>query len=156
MDWWVSTQENSRHRHGVEQVYPPSVGGDQSVTDAAPVDWEEIILDFLEYLNRDHDWVLDHLDIWQLFVYHRRIIVIKSKEKKGQLLDYYTTIKGMDGMKFTNADTPEKFWEGPQFQKLPQGEPGKNDVPEYADADALKKLGRMFGSNWQWMKPKES
>lgn len=66
--------------------------------------------DFLEYLGKDHNWILDNLDIWQLGAYSKRLQKVKIKEIKTQAIMFYTATSGLGGVQFKGIKTPGDYW----------------------------------------------
>ena len=102
--------------------------------------------DFLEYTNRDHNWILDNLDIWQLKPYHTRIQAMKLKELKGQHLAFYQAQAGMGGVQFKNCAGPSDYWSNEILAAQESGnaidQPEEDRITTEADLDNLM---RMFG-----------
>ena len=87
-----------------------------------------MIGDFWEYGRRDHEWIANHLDIWQLSVYMRRIQLMRIKESREQALLFYAATSGMNGIKFKGIKSPGQFFKPPDLTpKEPDTEREVND-----------------------------
>ena len=121
MDRHEAIETNAGSRYGVKSVQPSKQGS--GIDDAAPLNWELIVGDFLEYLNRDHNWILNNLDIWQL-----------------PALSFAHAVSGMGGVRFSGIKTARAFWEIPLLEETA----GKKKA---TTEDEINSLLGMFGGD---------
>jgi len=98
----------------------------------------------VEYLGRDHNWILDNLDIWQLESFNKRIQSMKLKEQKKQALMFAATQAGMNGVKFSGIRTASEYWNNPIIEEM-MADKTRLDKEGYAKEEDVNTLLKMLG-----------